>query len=115
MDTIETKFSIGDVVKHKFLDFRGVIFDLDPEFNNTEEWYQSIPKPFRPSKDQPFYHLLAENGEIFYTAYVSQQNLEHDLSTDSLKTYQQIWVIIQCQAEVTSFLSIRKNLLLKEQ
>jgi len=85
MDTIETKFSIGDVVKHRFLDFRGVIFDLDPEFNNTEEWYQSIPKSFRPSKDQPFYHLLAENEEIFYTAYVSQQNLEHDLSADSLK------------------------------
>ena len=85
METIETKFSIGDIVKHKFLEFRGVIFDLDPEFNNTDEWYDSIPASFRPSKEQPFYHLLAENGDIFYTAYVSQQNLEHDLSTDSLR------------------------------
>lgn len=85
MDTIETKFSIGEIVKHKFLDFRGVIFDLDPEFNNTEEWYQSIPQAFRPHKDQPFYHLLAENGEIFYTAYVSQQNLLKDESNISLK------------------------------
>lgn len=85
MDTIETKFSIGEIVKHKFLDFRGVIIDLDPEFNNTEEWYQSIPQAFRPHKDQPFYHLLAENGEIFYTAYVSQQNLLKDESNISLK------------------------------
>lgn len=85
MISIESKFSIGDIVKHKFLDFRGVIFDLDPEFSNTEEWYQSIPKQFRPRKDQPFYHILAEDGEIFYTAYVSEQNLEHDKSSDSLK------------------------------
>jgi len=85
MIAIEAKFSIGDVVKHKFLDFRGVIFDLDPEFNNTEEWYQSIPKSFRPKKEQPHYHLLAENGQIFYTAYVSQQNLLIDESTVSLK------------------------------
>ena len=74
-ELIEAKFSIGNVIKHKFLDFRGVIFDLDPEFNNTEEWYQAIPETMRPSKDQPFYHVLAENKEIFYIAYVSEQNL----------------------------------------
>ena len=74
-ELIEAKFSIGDVVKHKFLNFRGVIFDLDPTFNNTEEWYNSIPKDFRPKKEQPFYHLFAENEEIFYIAYVSEQNL----------------------------------------
>ena len=77
---IETKFSIGQLVKHKFLPFRGVIYDVDPIFNNTEEWYQSIPKDFRPKKDQPFYHLFAENGQIFYNAYVSQQNLLNDES-----------------------------------
>ena len=69
------KFSIGDVVKHKHFDFRGVIYDVDFEFNNSEEWYQSIPKNVRPRKDQPFYHLLAENDEITYEAYVSEQNL----------------------------------------
>ena len=77
---IETKFSIGQLVKHKFLPFRGVIYDVDPIFNNTEEWYQSIPKNVRPRKDQPFYHLFAENGQIFYNAYVSEQNLLIDES-----------------------------------
>ena len=79
-ELVEAKFSIGDVVKHKFLNFRGVIFDLDPTFNNTEEWYNAIPKDFRPKKDQPFYHLFAENEEIFYIAYVSEQNLNIDIS-----------------------------------
>ena len=64
------KFSIGEVVKHKHFDFRGVIYDVDFEFNNSEDWYQSIPKDVRPRKDQPFYHLLAENNEITYEAYV---------------------------------------------
>ena len=71
-------FSIGDVVRHRLFDFRGVIFDVDPVFANSEEWYDSIPEEIRPSKDQPFYHLLAENGESSYVAYVSQQNLECD-------------------------------------
>ena len=74
-ELVEAKFSIGNVVKHKFLNFRGVIFDLDPSFNNTEEWYNSIPKDFRPKKDQPFYHVFAENEEIFYIAYVSNFGL----------------------------------------
>ena len=82
---IETKFSIGQLVKHKFLPFRGVIYDVDPIFNNTEEWYQSIPKDFRPKKDQPFYHLFAENGQIFYNAYVSEQNLLLDKSKEPVK------------------------------
>ena len=71
----KAKFQIGSIVKHKYFDFRGVIFDVDPEFNNTEEWYQSIPAELRPSKKQPFYHLMAENSETFYSAYVSQQNI----------------------------------------
>ena len=77
-ELIETNYSIGQVVRHKYLDFRGVIFDVDPEFNNTEEWYQSIPQQIRPRKDQPFYHVFAENDDVFYTAYVSQQNLIAD-------------------------------------
>ena len=72
------KFRIGDIVKHRLFPFRGVIYDVDPEFNNTEEWYNSIPEEVRPRKDQPFYHLLAENAETTYTAYVSEQNLLPD-------------------------------------
>ncbi len=72
------KFRIGDIVKHRFFPFRGVIFDVDPEFSNSEEWYNSIPAEIRPRKDQPFYHLLAENAESTYTAYVSEQNLLPD-------------------------------------
>jgi heat shock protein HspQ len=68
-------FSIGEVVRHRMFDFRGVIFDVDPVFANSEEWYQAIPAELRPSKDQPYYHLLAENSESSYVAYVSQQNL----------------------------------------
>ena len=79
--TIETEYALGQVVKHKYLDFRGVIYDVDPEFNNTEEWYQSIPVAIRPKKDQPFYHVFAENDQVFYSAYVSQQNLLVDDSS----------------------------------
>ncbi len=71
-------FNIGDIVKHRIYPFRGVIVDVDPEFSNTEEWYQSIPAEIRPSRNQPYYHLMAENTETFYTAYVSQQNLIAD-------------------------------------
>lgn len=72
------KFAIGDVVKHRVFAFRGVIFDVDPTFSNTEEWWLSIPEHIRPRKDQPFYHLLAENDENSYVAYVSEQNLLPD-------------------------------------
>jgi heat shock protein HspQ len=79
MSTVKTaKFAIGQVVRHRLFPFRGVIFDVDPQFNNTEEWYQAIPKEVRPRKDQPFYHLLAENSETQYIAYVSEQNLLED-------------------------------------
>ena len=74
------KFHIGQVVKHRIFPFRGVIFDIDPTFSNTEEWWQSIPEHMRPAKDQPYYHLLAENDETTYIAYVSQQNLLPDES-----------------------------------
>ena len=85
MDSKKAKFSIGDVVKHKHFNFRGVIYDVDFEFNNSEEWYQSIPKDVRPRKDQPFYHLLAENNEITYEAYVSEQNLIIDQSKEPIR------------------------------
>ncbi len=80
MNTRHAKFTIGEVVRHRFHPFRGVIFDVDPEFANTEEWWQAIPADKRPRKDQPFYHLLAENAETTYIAYVSEQNLLPDES-----------------------------------
>jgi heat shock protein HspQ len=73
--TREAKFHLGQVVRHRFYPFRGVIFDVDPEFANTEEWWLAIPEDKRPRKDQPYYHLLAENAETTYVAYVSEQNL----------------------------------------
>nr|WP_293612928.1 heat shock protein HspQ [Ponticaulis sp.] len=72
------KFQIGQVVKHRLYPFRGVIFDVDPEFSNSDEWWESIPENVRPQKDQPFYHLLAENDQSHYVAYVSEQNLLDD-------------------------------------
>ena len=79
------KFAIGQVVRHRLFPFRGVIFDVDPQFNNTEEWYQAIPAEVRPRKDQPYYHLLAENAETEYIAYVSEQNLLEDQSGDPVR------------------------------
>ena len=79
------KFKIGEVVRHRLYPFRGVVFDIDPTFNNTEEWYQSIPAEVRPNKDQPFYHLFAENAESEYIAYVSEQNLLPDTSGDPIR------------------------------
>ena len=76
---------LGQVVKHRLYSFRGVIFDIDPEFANTEEWWQSIPAEIRPRKDQPFYHLFAENEETEYIAYVSEQNLLPDTSGKPLR------------------------------
>jgi heat shock protein HspQ len=79
------KYTIGQVVRHRIYPFRGVVFDIDPLFSNTEEWYQSIPAEVRPHKDQPYYHLFAENAETEYVAYVSEQNLLPDNSGEPLR------------------------------
>jgi heat shock protein HspQ len=79
------KYRIGQVVKHRIFPFRGVIFDIDPTFNNTEEWWLSIPEEVRPRKDQPFYHLFAENADTEYVAYVSEQNLLADNSAEPIR------------------------------
>ena len=76
----KARFGIGQIVRHRLFPFRGVVFDVDPVFNNTEEWWLSIPEDVRPSKDQPYYHLFAENEDSHYIAYVSQQNLVPDES-----------------------------------
>ena len=78
------RFDIGDVVRHRHFDFRGVVFDVDPVFANSDEWYAAIPEGIRPRKDQPFYHLLAENADSNYVAYVSQQNLLRDDSEEEI-------------------------------
>ena len=85
MEEKKAKFAIGAIVKHTIHPFRGVIFDVDPTFSNTEEWWYSIPKSYRPKKDQPFYHLLAENDTSYYVAYVSEQNLIADDSGDPVE------------------------------
>jgi heat shock protein HspQ len=81
----QARFGIGDIVRHRIFPFRGVIFDVDPEFANTEEWWQAIPEEIRPAKNQPFYHLLAENEDAAYVAYVSQQNLLPDESAEPVR------------------------------
>ena len=82
MEILTAQFQIGDIVRHRIYPFRGVIFDVDPEFANTEEWWQSIPATNRPRKEQPFYHLLAENAQGPYIAYVSEQNLVSEQNPD---------------------------------
>jgi heat shock protein HspQ len=85
MEARRAKFGIGQVVRHRRYPFRGVIYDIDPVFANTEEWWLAIPENVRPRKDQPFYHLLAENSETEYVAYVSEQNLLLDQSAEPLR------------------------------
>ena len=84
MKALSAKFGIGQVVRHRKYPFRGVIYDVDPVFANTEEWWLAIPEEVRPSKEQPFYHLLAENAETEYVAYVSEQNLLPDETGEPL-------------------------------
>ena len=79
------RYGLGQVVRHRIFPFRGIIFDVDPVFANTEEWWLSIPEEVRPSKDQPFYHLLAQNAESEYVAYVSEQNLLSDETGEPLR------------------------------
>ena len=79
------KYRLGQVVRHRVHPFRGIIFDVDPVFDNTEEWWLSIPAEIRPAKDQPYYHLLAENEKTEYVAYVSEQNLLPDETGQPLR------------------------------
>ena len=89
------KYQIGQVVRHRLYPFRGVVFDIDPVFDNTEEWYEAIPAEVRPRKDQPFYHLFAENEETEYVAYVSEQNLLPDNSGEPVRHPQVAEVFVQ--------------------
>jgi len=92
------KFQIGQIVRHRIFSFRGVIFDVDPVFTNSEEWYEAIPEALRPSKDQPFYHLLAENSETEYVAYVSEQNLLPDETGEPIRHSQVAEIFVKDKA-----------------
>jgi len=83
--TRTAKFGIGQIVRHRIYPFRGVVFDIDPTFSNSEEWWQAIPEDIRPAKDQPYYHLFAENDQTEYIAYVSEQNLLADTSGEPIR------------------------------
>ncbi|HVY84079.1 MAG TPA: heat shock protein HspQ [Caulobacterales bacterium] len=96
----EAKFSIGQVVRHKLFPFRGVIFDVDSEFSNDDDWLTAIPEPLRPSKDQPFYHLFAENDDSHYIAYVSEQNLMADDSGEPIE-HPQLGLLFETDDEGT--------------
>lgn len=109
MKSLEARFSIGQVVRHRLFPFRGVIFDVDPTFNNTEEWWLAIPEPMRPRKDQPFYHLFAENQESDYIAYVSEQNLLPDDSPEPLRNPR---ILDFFEKGATGQFAIRNNTLL---
>ena len=92
------RFRIGDQVRHRLFNFRGVVFDIDPVFANSEDWYEAIPEDARPARDQPFYHLFADNGESSYIAYVSQQNLMSDETGDPVD-HPAIAALFQQQAD----------------
>jgi heat shock protein HspQ len=103
------KFGIGQIVRHRKYPFRGVIYDVDPVFANTEEWWQAIPEEVRPRKDQPFYHLFAENAETEYVAYVSEQNLLPDTSGDPVRHPQVDEVFVRARDGAYQFRGTRLN------
>ncbi|QBR70395.1 DNA-binding protein [Beijerinckiaceae bacterium] len=109
MKPLIAKFAIGQVVRHRKYPFRGIIYDVDPVFANTEEWWQSIPEEVRPHKDQPFYHLFAENADTEYVAYVSEQNLMADTSGDPIRHPQVDEMFVRAQDGVYKIRTARLN------
>jgi heat shock protein HspQ len=109
MKALIAKFGIGQVVKHRKYPFRGIIYDVDPVFSNTDEWWQSIPEEGRPRKDQPFYHLFAENSETEYVAYVSEQNLLPDTSGDPVRHPQVDEIFVRAEDGAYQIRTARRN------
>jgi heat shock protein HspQ len=109
MKALIAKFGIGQVVKHRKYPFRGIIYDVDPVFSNTDEWWQSIPEEVRPRKDQPFYHLFAENAETEYVAYVSEQNLLPDTSGDPVRHPQVDEIFVRAEDGAYQIKTARRN------
>ncbi len=75
------KFAIGELVEHRLFDYRGVIFDVDPSFQLTDEWYEVVARS-RPPKDKPWYHVMVHDA--VHATYVAEQNLAHDSSADPI-------------------------------
>lgn len=69
------RFATGQLVRHRLFGYRGVVFDIDPVFSLTDEWYESVARS-RPPKDEPWYHVLVH--EATHTTYVAERNLEAD-------------------------------------
>ncbi len=109
MTTRQAKFGIGQVVRHRKYAFRGIIYDVDPVFANTQEWWESIPEDVRPRKDQPFYHLYAENADTEYVAYVSEQNLLADTSGDPVRHPQVDEMFVRAQDGAYQMKAARLN------
>ncbi|MGO9673764.1 MAG: heat shock protein HspQ [Methylocella sp.] len=109
MKALIAKFGIGQVVKHRKYPFRGIIYDVDPVFSNTDEWWRSIPEEVRPRKDQPFYHLFAENAETEYVAYVSEQNLLPDTSGDPVRHPQVDEIFVRADDGAYQIKTARRN------
>ncbi|MCX8256526.1 MAG: heat shock protein HspQ [Beijerinckiaceae bacterium] len=109
MTTRQAKFGIGQVVRHRKYAFRGIIYDVDPVFANTQEWWESIPEDVRPRKDQPFYHLYAENADTEYVAYVSEQNLLADTSGDPIRHPQVDEMFVRAQDGAYQMKAARLN------
>ncbi|MFQ5597330.1 MAG: heat shock protein HspQ [Nitrospiria bacterium] len=82
MNTIECKFFVGQLVHHLLFDYRGVVVDVDPEYQGTEEWYRQVARS-KPPKDQPWYHVLVHNGK--HMTYVAERNLKADPSKSKIK------------------------------
>ena len=78
----DAKFSVGQLIHHRLFDYRGVIVDVDPTFQNSEEWYEQVART-RPPKDQPWYHVLVNDN--VHTTYVAERNLEPDESSEPIR------------------------------
>jgi heat shock protein HspQ len=77
----QARFSVGQIVRHKLFGYRGVIFEIDPYFMLSEEWYQQVAKS-HPPKDEPWYHVMVDNA--MHTTYVAQQNMGPSDSTQPI-------------------------------
>ena len=82
MNSTEGQFIIGQVVRHVLFDYRGVIFDVDPCFSGTEEWYEQVARS-KPPKDKPWYHVMVNDEP--HTTYVAERHLEVDPSRGPIK------------------------------
>ena len=75
--TSSVRFSIGDLVQHELFHYRGVVIGADPQFEGTDEWYETVARS-RPPKDRPWYHVLPHGAT--HQTYVAERNLQPDHS-----------------------------------